>query len=127
MEALLQWMAERGGRHRKLRIARAQKERSRDLCLPGSLRDALRKGDEVASGILISHFAHSVECGALRLHDSGIFQRGHYGIEIVDLDVEKSGAFFRGFENLRHIVAEARERLIHHFGRALPQRDEAEL
>jgi hypothetical protein len=103
-------------------VAARKAKNSREL-----FGDSLREGDVMAGGILEANFAHAVESGALRLGDPGIFQRGKDEIEIVDFDVKKGRALLRSFEDQRHVVAEAGKGLVHDFGRAVLEGDEAEL
>src|SRR5438477_8056330 len=88
--------------------------------------DSLRKGDVVADGILIANFAHTVESCSLGLGDLGIFQSRKDEIEIVDFNVQEGRAFLRSFKDLRHVVAEAGEGLVHDFGPTVLEGDETE-
>ena len=92
----------------------------------GLLRDCLGKSKVVAGGILEADFAHAVERRAFKLRDSCVFQDGLYGFEIVNLDVEEGRALLRGFDDQRHVIAEAGEGLVHDFGLAVLEGDETE-
>src|SRR5580698_2908529 len=80
----------------------------------------------MTGGILESHFAHAVESGPFGHRDFVFLQRSENRVEILDLDVEEGRAFFRGFGDLRHVVAETGKRLIHHLGAVFLQRGETE-
>ena len=59
------------------------------------------------------------------LSDFGVFEGSFDGVEIVHFDVEEGRPFFGSIEDEGHVIAEAGVRLVHDFGVAVMEGDEA--